>query len=178
MGKSILCLAVLFVLSLSGPVMADMIFTGNLQQRPCQLDTASATQDIVFSTTTLKQFHSAPGRSPVKNFAIKLLNCRGESIGKVVKLVFSGEQEQNLPGGLKVAGVNAGKLAIRIIDTDGQTLLTPGNAHHAGNGDVISGETVTLNFSAYVQVTPMALAERSVVVGDYSAIATFEIIYQ
>lgn len=175
MGKRILCV---LLLCLSGRVAADMAFTGNLLDRPCQLDPTSATQDVVFMQTALPQFHNAPGRGPAKNFAIKLLNCRAESIGKVVKVVFSGEAEQGLPGALKVAGVNTGKLAIQLIDADGQTPLALGDAHRAGNGDVISAEAVTLNFSAYVQATPEALTARSVTAGDYSAIATFEINYQ
>ena len=175
MAKRILCL---MLLCLSGRGAADMAFTGNLLDRPCQLDPTSAAQDVVFMQSALPQFHHAPGRSPAKRFPIKLLNCRAESIGKVVKVVFSGEAEQGLPGALKVAGVNAGRLAIQLVDADGQTALALGDAHRAGNGDVISAESVTLNFSAYVQATPDALAEKSVTAGDYSAIATFEINYQ
>lgn len=175
MGKRILCL---MLLCLSGRVVADMAFTGTLLDRPCQLDPTSVTQDVVFMQTALPQFHNAPGRSPEKRFPIRLLNCRAASIGKIVKVVFSGEAEQGLPGALKVNGVNAGRLAIQLVDVDGQTPLALGDAHRVGNGDVISAEVVTLNFSAYVQATPEALAEKSVQAGDYSAIATFEINYQ
>ena len=175
MAKGILGL---MLLCLGGQVAADMAFTGNLLDRPCQLDPTSATQDVVFLQSALPQFHNAPGRGPAKRFPITLLNCRTESIGKIVKVVFSGEAEQGLPGALKVAGVNTGKLAIQLIDADGQTPLAPGDAHRAGKGDVINAESVTLNFSAYVQATPDALADKSVTAGDYSAIATFEINYQ
>lgn len=71
--------------------------------------------------------------------------------------------------------MNAGRLAIQLVDADGQTPLALGDAHRAGNGDVISAEAVTFNFSAYAQAMPEALAERSVQAGDYSAIAIFEI---
>lgn len=175
MAKRILCL---MLLCLSGRGEADMAFTGNLLDRPCQLDPTSATQDVVFMQTALPQFHHAPGRSPAKRFPIRLLNCQAASIGKVVKVAFSGEAEQGLPGALKVTGVNAGRLAIQLVDADGQTPLALGDAHRAGNGDVINAEELTLNFSAYVQATPEALAERSVTAGEYSAIATFEINYQ
>lgn len=178
MVRLLVCLMMLCLLGLCGRAGADVVFTGNLLDRPCQLDPASAGQDVIFSDSALPQFHNAPGKSHSKNFAIKLLNCRAESIGKIVKVVFSGEPEQRVPGALKVSGVNSGRLAIQIIDTDGKTPLALGDVHHAGNGEVIASGIVTLNFSAYVQATPEAMADKSVQPGDYSAIATFEINYQ
>jgi len=90
MCKRILCL---MLLCLSWRAAADMVFIGNLLDRACQLDPTLAAQDVVFMQTVLPQFHNAPGKSPAKSFSVKLLNCRAESIGKVVKVIFSDEAE-------------------------------------------------------------------------------------
>lgn len=155
-----------------------MVFTGNLQDRPCQQAPSSVEQDVVFPQMTLTQFLDAPRMSPSKNFAVKLLNCRADALGKVVKLVFSGQSEQSVPGSVKVSGINSGKLAIQLVDTDGITPLALGEAHRTGNGDQITADMITLNFSAYVRPTPDALADRSIKEGNYNAVVTFEISYQ
>lgn len=178
MVMRMLFLVTLCLSALSERAAADMAFTGTLLDMPCQLDPASAGQDVVFLQSALPQFHHAPGRGVSRGFAIRLLNCRPASIGKVVRLVFSGEPEPGVPGALKVAGGNTGRLAIQMIDTDGQTPLALGEAHRGGKGEMIRAEVLTLNFSAYVQATPEALAARSVTAGEYSAIATFEVSYQ
>ncbi|VDY98871.1 PapK protein [Escherichia coli] len=40
-------------------------------------------------------------------------------------LTFKGTEEAALPGHLKVTGVNAGRLGIALLDTDGSSLLNP-----------------------------------------------------
>lgn len=177
-AKSFTWLIFASLCSLSHGSFADMVFTGNLQDRLCQLAPSSAEQDVIFPQMTLAQFLDAPGRSPSQNFAIRLLNCQADAPGKVVKLIFSGQSEQSVPGAVKVSGVNSGKLVIQLVDTDGITPLALGEAHRAGKGDLITADMMTLNFSAYVRPTPDALAERSVKEGDYSAVVTFEINYQ
>lgn len=178
MAKALISLTLLYLSGFSGVARSDMIFTGSLLERPCQLDPISSEQYVAFPESTLSQFHNAPGRSGSKKFVIKLFNCQAAWMGKVVTVVFSGEQAPELPGALKVTGVNSGKLAIQLIDTDGITPLPLGEIHHAGNGDAIVADGFALNFSAYVTATSKALADRSVEAGDYTATATFEINYQ
>lgn len=178
MGSPLIYLTLLCLSGLSCGARSDMFFTGSLLERPCQLDPTSSEQYVAFPESTLPQFHNVPGRSSSKKFVIKLFNCQATWFGKVVTVVFSGEQDPGVPGALKVTGVNSGKLAIQLIDQDGITPLPLGKIHHASNGDVIAADSFTLNFSAYVTATPKALADRSVEAGDYAAIATFKINYQ
>lgn len=160
------------------PTLADVNFTGNLLDRPCQVDPASSSQDVWFLDTAAPLYHVTPGRSSQKSFVIRLINCHASTFGKTVKLVFSGQGEPALPGYLAVTGVNNGHLGIGIVDTDGSTLLKPGDVHHLGAGDTVNSNTVTLNFKAYVQASPQAIVQRSVQPGDYSATATFALNYQ
>ncbi|HGB4478452.1 TPA: fimbrial protein [Salmonella enterica] len=152
-------------------------FKGNLLDRPCQVDPSSASQEVLFLETSTPLYHKWPGRSYEERFAIKLINCHASTMGKVVKLVFRGNTEPTLPGFLSVSGVNAGRLGIGIVDTDGSSLLKLGEVHHLGAGDAVTASTVTLNFRAYVQATPGAITQKSVRPGDYMATATFELSY-
>jgi minor pilin subunit PapK len=172
-----LILQTMVLLSFTGIARADVTFQGNLLDRPCHIDPASQTQDVEFLDTATPLYRVWPGKSSVKTFRVALINCYASSIGKVVRLTFSGAQESGLPGYLAVNGVNAGRLGIGLLDTDGSSLLKLGDAHNHGAGDVVSGSTLTLNFGAFVQVTPTALAQKSVVPGDYGATATFELNY-
>lgn len=152
-------------------------FKGNLLDRPCQVAPESVSQDVVFFDTPARQFWFWPGKTYNEKFSVKLVNCHATTMGKVVKLIFRGQEETALPGYLKVSGVNSGRLGIGIVDTDGSTLLKLGQVHNLGAGDTVTTSTVTLNFMAYVQATPQAITQKSVVPGDYVATATFELSY-
>ncbi|EEE1598522.1 type 1 fimbrial protein [Salmonella enterica] len=152
-------------------------FKGNLLDRPCQVAPESASQDVVFFDTPARQFWLWPGKTYNEKFSVKLVNCHASTVGKVVKLVFRGQEETALPGYLKVSGVNAGRLGIGIVDTDGSTLLKLGQVHNLRAGNTVSTSTLTLNFMVYAQATPEAITQKSVVPGDYAATATFELSY-
>lgn len=157
-------------------------FDGELLDRPCQIDSASLNQTVQFLERPVKDFQYAPGRGPAEKFSIRLVDCDTSSIWKTVKLKFSGNKESAMREQseyfLKVTGVNAGKLAIGILDTDGTTLMKLGEGHNHGQGTRIEGSTVTLDFKAYVQATPDALAQKSVQPGEYQSVANFELFYE
>lgn len=157
---------------------ADIEFTGNLLDRPCQIDPTSQSLDVEFLNTPVQQFRVEPGRGSTKLFSIKLLHCQPNIVGKVVKLNFTGETESNLSGTLRVTGENAGKLAIQLIDSDGRTPLAIGADNNAGHGQLLTQDNIQLNFGAYVQATPSALKNRSVTPGGYSATTTFMLSYE
>ncbi|HBR2043250.1 TPA: type 1 fimbrial protein [Klebsiella pneumoniae] len=156
-------------------------FDGELLDSPCQIDSASLNQTVQFLDRPVKNFQYAPGQGPVENFSIRLIQCNTNSIWKTVKIKFSGNTENAMkePGYfLKVTGVNSGKLAIGILDTDGATQLKLGEAHNLGKGVPIDSETMEFNFKAYVKATPDALKQKSVTPGNYEATANFELFYE
>ncbi|TQO04892.1 UNVERIFIED_ORG: minor pilin subunit PapK [Citrobacter freundii] len=173
------CLPLLSALS-AGAV--NVTFDGELLDRPCQIDSGSLNQTVQFLDRAAKYFHRTPGRGPAEDFSIRLVQCNTSTIWKTVKLRFSGDKESAMKEQseyfLKVTGVNAGKLAIGILDTDGTTLMKLGEAHNHGQGTPIDRDTLQFNFKAYVQATPDALAQKSVTPGSYASTANFELFYE
>ncbi len=179
MIKSISALLLFAALSVGQAMAATTImgFKGNLLDRPCHVSSNSLNKQVEFKTRAARDFWYPPGRSPTEPVVIKLENCHATSIDKIVTLTFKGDEEKDLPGHLKVTGVNSGRLAIALLDTDGSSLLKLGNPHNKGQGEKVTGNSLELPFSAYVTVTPKALQVKSVVPGDYKSIATFELTY-
>lgn len=173
------CLPLLLTLS-AGAV--NVAFDGELLDRPCQIDSASLNQTVQFLERPAKDFQYAPGRGPAENFSIRLIQCNTNTIWKTVKLKFSGDKESAMKERseyfLKVTGVNTGKLAIGLLDTDGKTPMKLGDAHNQRQGSPINRDTLQLNFKAYVQATPDALAQKSVTPGSYASTANFELFYE
>lgn len=170
------------LLTMMSPVTVNaaggLDFKGNLLDRPCQIDPSSVAQDVSFRETATPLYHVWPGKNYEEKFQIKLVNCHATTMGKVVQLTFKGTGEPKLPGYLQVSGVNSGKLGIGIIDTDGSSLLKLGQVQSGGQGNKVETNSVTLNFKAFVQATSEAIANRTVQPGDYSATATFELLYK
>ncbi|EMY7309429.1 type 1 fimbrial protein [Escherichia coli] len=173
------CLPLLLTLS-AGAV--NVTFDGELLDRPCQIDPGSLNQTVQFLERPVKDFQYAPGRGPAENFSIRLVQCNTNTIWKTVKLKFTGDKESTMKEQseyfLKVTGVNAGKLAIGLLDTDGTTLMKLGDAHNHGQGTPVDRDTLQFNFKAYVQATPDALAQKSVTPGSYASTANFELFYE
>lgn len=174
------CLPLLLTLS-AGAV--NVTFDGELLDRPCQVDPASSNGlTVQFLERPARDFQYAPGRGPAEDFSIRLIQCNTGTIWKTVKLRFSGDKESAMKGQsayfLKVTGVNAGKLAIGILDTDGTTLMKLGEAHNHGQGTPVDRDTLQFNFKAFVQASPDALAQKSVKPGTYASTANFELLYE
>ena len=171
-------LSLLFAL----PVGAvEVTFSGTLHDAPCQIAGDGALM-VEFPDTSLKNFQYFPGRGGTKGFTITLEKCNTMTLQKTVKLAFTGNREDNMEGQadyfLKVSGDNAGKLGIGILDTDGATQMKLGDAHNHGQGTGIDSKTLQLNFKAFVQATPGAIAQKSVQAGTYESTANFNLTYE
>ncbi|ARD19480.1 Fimbrial adapter PapK [Edwardsiella anguillarum] len=176
-------ISIVLLLAGTAPVNAvDMNFSGELLERPCEISQESLVQEVGFLTRPVRDFWVSPGKGPATGFSIKLINCNTASIARVVKLKFSGTREPNMLGQadyfLRVNGVNQGRLAIGILDTDGKMLLKLGDAHNHQQGNRIDENTILLNFKAFVQATPDAVRQKNVSPGDYSSVAGFELFYE
>ncbi|KAB2827021.1 type 1 fimbrial protein [Escherichia coli] len=160
----------------------NVTFDGELLDRPCQIDSGSLNQTVQFLDRPVKDFQVSPGMGPAEKFSIRLVDCDTSSIWKMVKLKFSGDNEPGMREKsdwfLRVSGENLGKLAVGLLDTDGVTPLKLGDAHNNRLGTQIEGSTVTLNFKAFVQATPDAIAQKSVQPGEYKSVANFELFYE
>lgn len=168
----------------SWPVIAvDMEFKGELLDRPCQIEPDSLNQLVIFMERPAKDFWLPPARSPAEPFSIKLTDCDTTSIWKTVKVKFTGVKE----GGMGAqsdyflamsSGPNQGKLAVGLLDSDGITSLKLDETDSNIRATAIDSKDIELRFKAFVQATPGAITAQSVVPGEYTATANFELFYQ
>ncbi len=176
-SRTLIYSIIAILLMLPALVKANTIFEGTLVDSPCQIDPSSNSINVDFLDIPVKNFHFGDGKGYIEKFDIKLINCKPSDINKEVKLYFDGREDGSLSGYLAVDGVNDKKLAIGILDTDGVSLLKLKSAHNNGNGTPIKNGVITLSFGAFIQATPEALANKTVVPSNYSAVATFSLIY-
>ncbi|EGF7347966.1 type 1 fimbrial protein [Escherichia coli] len=171
----------LFFTSLANAV--EVSFDGELVEYPCQIDISSDGQTVQFMERPVKDFHTLPGKGPAEKFSIRMINCSAGSAWKTVKLKFSGDKEPEMKEKsdyfLKVSGSgNEGKLAVGVLDTDGVTQLKLEETHNNKNGTPLTDGSITLDFKAFVQATPSAIANKSVQPGSYSSMVKFEVAYE
>lgn len=165
----------------------DVAWSGEVIEAACLLAPENQNLSVDFSARPAKDFNFAPGHSPREKFTIKLTECHNSAFN-TVKIRFHGQKENNMTGKkdyfLAVNGNNAGQLGIGIIDVDGTPLKlgetrSAGEYHNSNTGTIIgSNKTLNLNFLAYVQSTPSAMMNKTVVPGNYNSSATFEIFYE
>ncbi|EJJ1300010.1 type 1 fimbrial protein [Salmonella enterica] len=160
----------------------EVSFGGELIDRTCDIAPGNLKQTVRFLERPSEYFHILPGKGSEEEFSIRLNNCDPHSALKTVKLRFSGDNEPGMKERasyfLRVSGINRGKLAVGLLDTDGITPIKLGDMHNHKQGTQIESNTVTLNFKAFVQATPDAIAQKSVEPGEYSSVANFELFYE
>jgi minor pilin subunit PapK len=176
------------VLYLSGSIIfsakaVEISFNGELTDYPCKIDTGSDNQTVQFLERPVKDFYMSPGKSPLQKFSIRLRDCDASSIWKNVKIRFTGNDEPEMKEKreyfLRVSGSgNEGKLAVGLLDTDGKTPLKLGETHNNLKGTPLMDGSMNFEFSAFVQATPEAIANKDVKPGAYVSQATFELVYE
>lgn len=171
-------------LTLGVPLTTEAVqvnFDGELINLPCRLAPESTSLNISFPDRPVQVFQTSPARTPMQNINIRLMECDVNSVIKTVKLKFNGEKETAMKGQsdyfIRVSGINRGKLAVGLLDTTGRPLKL-GVAHNDNRGTAITSTILTLNFKAFIQATPDAIAQRAVAAGAYQAVASFELSYE
>lgn len=149
----------------------DVEIKGRLVFEPCTLSAKSENISLSFGTIVKNYFYTAD-KTPPEPFTIELENC-DISIGKEAFITFRGTESMGLPGLLVPDNGTLPGLAIGIETTEGKPLpLNKTSPAYA-----LSDGTTTLNFQGYVQAEPDAIKDKTLVTGDLSATATFEITY-
>ncbi|MFQ0830776.1 fimbrial protein [Serratia fonticola] len=161
-------------MAVSGTVQAyNVRLHGALVAEPCVIAPGNENVLLEFGTVIDKYLY-ANERTHGQAFAIRLTEC-DLSLGKTVKVTFSGTENPRLKGLLAIdGGSQASGIAIGMETPQGEKLplnkLGPGSRLVDGNN--------TLTVHAYVQGEPEALAKRSIERGPFSAIATFNLEYE
>lgn len=156
------------------PAAADNVhFSGTLVAEPCTLPDADTDIRLDFGTVVTKYLYQYQ-RTKSQPFAIHLQEC-DPAIMKTVSVTFRGTADTELPDLLATDASGTAKgVAVGIERQDG-TLLPVNKA--SPEMSLVSGST-TLNFKAFVQIQPGALAKRSLTEGSFTAISTFILGYQ
>mgnify|MGYP000305902892 CR=1 FL=1 len=158
----------------SGMVQADNVrLHGALVAEPCVIAQGDESVRLEFGTVIDKYLY-ANERTHGQAFAIRLTEC-DPSLGKTVKVTFSGMENPSLKGLLAIDGSSqASGIAIGMETPEGQKLPL----NKIGPGYRLVDGSNTLTVQAYVQGEPEAIAKRSIERGPFSAIATFSLEYE
>ncbi|XJD37968.1 fimbrial protein [Enterobacter sp. ECC-219] len=172
-NNMVCCLATLLLYS--SPVMAadNMRLHGALVAEPCVIPPGDETVVLDFDTVIDKYLYQNT-RTPGQTFELHLAQC-DLSLGKMVRVTFSGTESTALPGLLALnGGSQASGIAIGMETTQGEPLPInkPGKAQA-----LVSGTNI-LTARAYVQGEPEALKHKSIERGPFSAVATFSLEYE
>ena len=162
------------LLALSCAAQADNVrLHGALVAEPCVIAPGDENVRLDFGTVIDKYLY-ANERTHGQAFDIRLGECV-LSLGKTVKVTFSGTENQSLKGLLAIEGSSqASGIAIGMETQGGQPLPL----NKAGEGYRLVAGNNTLTVLAYVQGEPEAIARRTIERGPFSAIATFRLEYE
>lgn len=150
-------------------------FDGTLIEDPCTLavGTQGSEQTVDFGTVINKYLY-ANTRSPVQTFTILLQDC-DTSLGKTVSFIFHGTEDTVQPGLLALDPTSGAQgVAIGLASADG----TPLPLNEASGTSTLNDGDTQISFQTYVQASPTAILNNAIVVGEFSATATFEMVYE
>ncbi|WP_336843768.1 fimbrial protein [Serratia nevei] len=168
-------LAVWTALGLTGPAVAadNMLFHGALVAEPCTLQPGDEDIRLEFDTVIDKYLYSY-GRTAGKAFSLTLLDC-DLSLGKTVRVTFSGSESRALPGLLAPdGGSQASGIALGLETTAG----VPVALNQPGDGYALVNGSNQLRLQAYIQGEPQAIAQKKIGLGAFSSVATFTLEYE
>lgn len=157
------------------PVIAaeNMRLHGALVEEPCTLLPGDESVQLDFGTVIDKYLYQNQ-RTLSKPFQLRLADC-DTSLGKVVKVRFSGTENPSLPGLLALDGSSQAQgVAIGFETPQGQPLLL----ETATQDNLLSNGNNIVLIKAYVRGEPLAIANKTIRLGAFSAVATFTLLYE
>ncbi|MEE4412021.1 MULTISPECIES: fimbrial protein [unclassified Serratia (in: enterobacteria)] len=165
--------AALLLCSVPAGAAENMRLHGALVAEPCVIPPGDETVVLDFDTVIDKYLYMNT-RTHGQPFELHLAQC-DLSLGKTVKVTFSGNESAALPGLLALNGASqASGIAIGMETPQGEPLPInqPGKAQA-----LVSGANI-LTAHAYVQGEPDALKHKVIERGPFSAVATFSLEYE
>lgn len=155
---------------------SDVDFEGTLVAEPCVVATGGDGDNVVvdFGTIAQKTFYSTYGRRTwLQSFHILLTEC-DLSLGKEVKIAFIGAEDGEQPGLLAVtSNTGVSHVAIGLQTASGNDL----DINKQTNAYTLNTGNTQLNFKVYVQASTEGVKNKSVGMGAFEAVSTFELEY-
>ncbi|MBU5412424.1 fimbrial protein [Serratia ureilytica] len=151
----------------------SVLYRGSLVAEPCTLLPEDENILLDFGTVIDKYLY-LNARTHSKPFQLHLMDC-DTSLGKTVKMTFTGTESVALPGLLALDGGSEAKgVAIGLETEDGQALAL----NQQSRGQEISDGNNTITLQAYVKGEPEAITNKTIERGMFTAVATFNLDYE
>lgn len=157
------------------PAMAaeNMRLHGALVAEPCTLLPEDESVQLDFGTVIDKYLYLNT-RTHSKPFQLRLMDC-DTSLGKTLKITFSGTESVALPGLLVPDGGSEAKgIAIGLETHDGQALALN---QQSPSQEIMDGSNI-ITLQAYVKGEPEAITNKAIERGVFTAVATFSLEYE
>ncbi|HEJ7055314.1 MAG: fimbrial protein [Serratia marcescens] len=165
--------ALLLLCTVPAGAVDNMRLHGALVAEPCVIPPGDETVVLDFDTVIDKYLYLNT-RTPGQTFELHLAQC-DLSLGKTVRVTFSGAESAGLPGLLALNGASqASGIAIGMETPQGEPLPI----NQQGKAQTLVSGANTLTARAYVQGEPEALKHKSIERGPFSAVATFSLEYE
>ncbi|WP_054178949.1 fimbrial protein [Trabulsiella odontotermitis] len=181
--KRLMTLAVLLLTaSLPAPVLAlgeliggDLSFKGLVIAYPCSIAPESERVPVDFGKISIKSLYGTGRTTPVP-FSIKLQDCNPTTFDSVT-VTFNGITNTMMADRLAIqptAPDNASGVGIGLLEADD----TPVRLGIATSPTAITDTVMQLNFQAFVEAEPDALANGTIATGPFTATANYTLNYQ
>ncbi|MBN5381647.1 type 1 fimbrial protein [Serratia marcescens] len=167
------CMGLLLAGASGSALAADnMYFHGALVAEPCTLRPGDEDIRLDFGSVIDKYLY-AHGRTPGKAFSLVLQDC-DLSLGKTIKVTFTGAESSALPGLLAPDGGSPAGIALGIETMAGapMALNKPSQSYVLANGNN------SLQLQVYIRGEPAAIAKKAIGLGAFSSVATFGLEYE
>jgi type 1 fimbria pilin len=169
----ILMLPLVGWLVFSPQASANMNFSGELAAEACTIVPGDEDISVDFDEISAQDLYSQQ-RTPGKSFRVRLQDC-DLNVANSVTITFRGTQNSALPGLLALdSSSTASGIAIGLETPQSQPLPL----NQASTPLLLNNGNYTINLLAYIQAEPDAIANRDIIPGNYSAVATFMLDYQ
>ncbi|WP_447887513.1 fimbrial protein [Serratia fonticola] len=173
--QSYRCALSLLLAGLAAPCVADTVnFDGTLIEDACEIYPGDEAVELDFGTV-IDQYLYLNTRTHSQPFAIRLINC-DLALGREVKVTFSGMASDALPGYLAFDSSSTAKGAAIGLENSAGELLAINSGKYTQQ--LQAGNNNALNLKAFVQGEPMALQNKSIEPGAFTATATFTLEYE
>ncbi|AFH95312.1 TPA: fimbrial protein [Providencia stuartii] len=164
----------LWFLGVTATFSANVEFDGTLIEDACDVYPGDESIELDFGTIVDKYLYLNT-QTNSQPFTIRLINC-DLALGHEVKVTFMGAESLALPGLLALdAGSQATGVAVGIESISGTAIKINSGSYTQG---LYAGNNNDLRFQAYVRAEPVALQNKSIVLGSWAASATFKLDYE
>lgn len=173
--QSYRCALSLLLAGLAAPCVAGTVnFDGTLIEDACEIYPGDEAVELDFGTVIDKYLY-LNSRTHSQPFAIRLINC-DLALGREVKVTFSGMASGALPGYLALDSSSTAKGVAIGLENGAGELLAINSGKYTQQLQV--GNNNALNLKAFVQGEPLALQNKSIQRGAFTATATFTLEYE